>query len=109
MSPHENSHTIKTIREEPSSQQYQQSRCRIDFLGVAPAADAQGLVKLQKHSRNPDFFSNYNGQISTINGPAGSYYFGLLIAHPGTTDPKAFVFTGVYATNLAPQEGLVAG
>ena len=35
-----------------------------------------------------------------ISGPMGNYFFGLFIAPPGTTDPAAFTFTGLYGTNL---------
>jgi hypothetical protein len=41
------------------------------------------------------------GQGALIAGPPGSYYFGLLTAAPGTTNPTRFLFTGVYATNSA--------
>src|SRR6516164_1822706 len=41
------------------------------------------------------------GQTSLISGPPGSYYFGLLIASPGTMDPAQFSFADVYATNSA--------
>jgi hypothetical protein len=44
------------------------------------------------------------GQEMPIGGPPGSYYFGLLIAQPGTADPRQFTFSGVYATNAGPNE-----
>ncbi|HLH57293.1 MAG TPA: PEP-CTERM sorting domain-containing protein [Verrucomicrobiae bacterium] len=40
------------------------------------------------------------GQGVPITSPAGSYFFGLLLAPPGTTDPSHFSFTGIYATNV---------
>jgi hypothetical protein len=67
---------------------------------ISPVAFGQGLV----------FFVNSSttlvsagpvGQQAAIAGPVGSYFFGLLIASPGTTDPTRFTFTGGYATNLA--------
>jgi hypothetical protein len=57
-------------------------------------AVGQGLV---------NFFNNPMTLISGANGapsaPAGSYYFALLTAPVGTTDPREFKFTGCYATN----------
>lgn len=38
-----------------------------------------------------------------------TFYFGLFIAEPGTTDPAAFVFTGLYATNHATFAGRFSG
>ena len=40
------------------------------------------------------------GQQTLISGWPGSYYFGLFIGAPGSTDPNQFTFTGVYATNV---------
>jgi hypothetical protein len=65
---------------------------------VTSAAVAQGLV---------NFYNNPN----TLVGPwpyegvyaglplAGSFYFGLLTAPPGTSDPRLFSFSNVYGTN----------
>jgi hypothetical protein len=39
------------------------------------------------------------GGQTVISDPPGSYYFGLLIAVPGATDPNQFMFTGLHATN----------
>jgi hypothetical protein len=49
------------------------------------------------------------GQEALISGPVGSYYFGLLIAAPGTTQPSLFSFAGIYATNDAAFPGRLAG
>jgi hypothetical protein len=49
------------------------------------------------------------GQEAAIVGLPGSYYFGLLIAAPGTADLARFTFTGVYATNVASAGRLGAG
>ena len=49
------------------------------------------------------------GQETLISGPPGSYYFGLLIASPGTTQPNQFTFPAVYATNDATFPGRLLG
>ncbi len=67
---------------------------------VTSAAIAQGLVS---------FYNNPN----TLIGPwpywggayggypqAGAFYFGLLTAPAGTTDPRQFSFSNIYGTNL---------
>ena len=51
-----------------------------------------------------------SGQQTAIAGPAGSYYFGLLIASPGITEPTQFMFSGIYATNVGtPFPGQING
>lgn len=62
-------------------------------------AFAQGTV---------NFFNNPSTLISIAGTPptatpatAGLYYFALLTAPVGTTDPTAFTFAGVYGTNQA--------
>ena len=60
----------------------------------ASGAFAQGLV---------NFFNN-SGTLISANGTAmtgGPYYFALLYAPVGTTDPTAFTFGAVYGTNQA--------
>jgi len=42
------------------------------------------------------------GQGVSISSLPGSYFFGLLIAPPGSRDPSLFAFTGVYSTNSGP-------
>ena len=49
------------------------------------------------------------GQSTLIAGPQGSYYFGLLTAPLGTTDPAQFAFTDVYATNRSDAPGRLYG
>jgi hypothetical protein len=61
---------------------------------------AQGLVNFFNPSMN-FVTAGPVAQETPISGPADSYYFGLLIAPPGTMDSSQFTFTGVYATNLA--------
>lgn len=61
------------------------------------AASGQGIV---------NFFNNPStlvsgGNLQPIGGPAGSYYFALLIAPPATADVTQYSFTGVYATNAS--------
>lgn len=41
----------------------------------------------------------YNFVRVLTSGPVGTWFYGLLIAPPGTTDPTAFSFSGAYATN----------
>src|SRR5579862_7957004 len=45
-------------------------------------------------------FSVRNSDGTPVDLP-GTYYFSLLTAPPGTTDPTLFSFSGVYATNLS--------
>jgi hypothetical protein len=61
---------------------------------LASPVSAQGLVKFANSSTT--LVSSFGNPIS---GPAGSYYFALLTAPVGTTDPTAFPFSGLYATN----------
>ena len=42
------------------------------------------------------------GQQAVISGPRDSYYFGLLIAPPGSMSESQFSFAGIYATNVGP-------
>lgn len=70
---------------------------------MATGAFAQGIINF---ANTPTTLVSQEG-VSTIliNGPVGSFYFGLLVAAPGTVDPKEFTFTGVMATN----SGVAAG
>jgi hypothetical protein len=43
--------------------------------------------------------------IGVNSAPAGSFYFGLLIAAAGTTDPTKFNFSGAYGTNISTAAG----
>lgn len=61
---------------------------------LATGAFAQGLVS----------FLNTAGTLASANGvattgAAGTYYFGLFTAPRDSTDPLAFTFSGLYATN----------
>jgi len=68
------------------------------------SAKAQGLVQFANTSS-----TLISDGLDLISGPPGSYYFGLLIAPPGTTDPRAFTFTGLYATNTSTPGRLQGG
>jgi hypothetical protein len=65
---------------------------------VAVTAFAQGTVTF-RNTPTTLISSGPVGQEAVVAGPAGSYYFGLLIAPAGTTDPNQFAFTHTYATN----------
>jgi hypothetical protein len=49
------------------------------------------------------------GHSGVISGSPGSYYFGLLTAPPGTTDPGQFTFAAAYATNTGSPGRLAGG
>jgi hypothetical protein len=68
--------------------------------GLTTGAFAQGLVNFFNTSSTLSS-ATVGGSTGATSGAAGSWYYGLLIAAPGTTDPKAFTFTGNYATNVA--------
>ena len=65
---------------------------------MSSSALAQGLV---------NFFNNSSTLISVITGHsplppiAGLFYFALLTAPTGSTDPQAFMFAGITGTNQA--------
>lgn len=71
---------------------------------MATGAFAQGIVNLANTAATL-VSAKINGNVASISGAAGSYYFGLLIAAPGTVDPTAFTFTGVMATNSGAAAG----
>jgi hypothetical protein len=66
------------------------------FAGCSTSVFSQGLV---------NFFNNATTLISAsdtvMQGTAGAYYFGLLIAPAGTRDFTLFTFSGAYGTNQA--------
>jgi hypothetical protein len=68
--------------------------------GLTTGAFAQGLVNFFNTSSTLSS-ATVGGSTGATSGAAGSWYYGLLIAAPGTTDPKAFTFAGAYATNVA--------
>jgi hypothetical protein len=61
---------------------------------------AQGLVNFMNTPETLISVRDPLGGSVAINGPVGSYYFGLLTASPGATQPSLFAFRGVYATNV---------
>jgi hypothetical protein len=73
---------------------------------VATGALAQGIINFANtpstliSAKDP-----VTGNIASMYGAPGSFYFGLLVATPGTTDPTAFTFTGNYATNSGVAPG----
>lgn len=74
--------------------------CLIEACG---SGFGQGVVTFRNNS-----ISLITSCGSPMPGVPNQYYFGLFIAPPGTTDPRAFIFTGVYATNTA-QAGIIDG
>jgi hypothetical protein len=78
------------------------------FLMATWTTAGQGLVTFLNWS-NETVTAGSVGQQTAISGPVGSYYFGLLIAAPGTADPSQFIFTDVYATNLNGAPGRLYG
>jgi hypothetical protein len=74
---------------------------------LTTGAFAQGLVNFFNSSSTLSS-ATINGQTAATSGAAGSWFYGLLIAPAGTTDPKAFSFSGAYATNL-PVAGRFTG
>jgi len=76
---------------------------------------AQGLVKFSNSTSTLISYGYEGGPILGPLDPASTYYFALLTAPLGTTDPQAFTFAGIYATNTAAttggriQGGVIAG
>src|SRR6185437_7793170 len=80
------------------------------YLGILTGgAFAQGLVNFWNspttlcsawYPTNSNF-GTFNFGKAVINDRPGAWYYGLLIAPPGTIDPTAFSFSGAYATNLS--------
>jgi len=66
---------------------------------LATGAFAQGLIK----------FANSATTLVNVGGaptaPGPGYYYALLSAPLGTTEPTAFVFSGLYATNTTSTTG----
>jgi hypothetical protein len=62
---------------------------------------AQGIVDFYNTSTTL-VSSGPAGQETVISGPPGAYYFGLLIAPPGSSQLSQFTFSGLYATNIVP-------
>lgn len=70
------------------------------LTALTTGAFAQGLVNFFNNSTTL-ISSGAPGNATAINTPAGTYYFALLTAASGTTDPKAFTFSGALGTNQA--------
>jgi hypothetical protein len=69
-------------------------------LSLATATTfAQGLVNFYNTSTTLISTGPQGSQLA-INGPPGAYYFGLLIS-ASRSAAGPFIFSGVYATNLA--------
>jgi hypothetical protein len=69
---------------------------------LTTGAFAQGLVTFLNSSTTLSS-ATVNGTSAATSGAPGAYYYALLLAPAGTTDPKAFSFPagGLYATNIA--------
>jgi hypothetical protein len=64
---------------------------------IFSSAGAQGLVNFFNNSAT--LFSARPDSPARPGGSQGLYYFALLTAPEGTTDPNQFSFSGLYATN----------
>jgi hypothetical protein len=71
---------------------------------LTTGAFAQGLVTFA-NSPATLISATVAGNSANISGAAGSYYFGLLTAAAGTTDPTKFTFAGAYGTNINTAAG----
>jgi hypothetical protein len=77
------------------------------IAGIAGSSYAQGLVNFNNTAST--LISAFTGTANPpISGPAGSYYFGLLIAPTNVTSLSQFTFAGIYATNTGV-DGMFAG
>jgi hypothetical protein len=70
---------------------------------------AQGSVNFYNDPNTLVSVDSGNGQPTPIGIQSNSYYFALLTAPTGTTDPTLFSFANVYATNLAFAGRLLGG
>jgi hypothetical protein len=69
---------------------------------VTAATFAQGLVNFYNSQAtlfNTVIYPGYGTPVS-LDWTPGNFYFGLLTAPIGTSDPRQFSFSGVYATNM---------
>lgn len=69
---------------------------------LAVGASAQGLVKF---SNGTTTLVSYPGPLFRTTDPGPGFYYGLFTAPLGTTDPLAFTFAGIYATNTLATTG----
>jgi hypothetical protein len=69
---------------------------------LTTGAFGQGLVTFLNTSTTLSS-ATVNGTSAATSGAPGAYFYALLLAPAGTTDPKAFTFPvgGLYATNIA--------
>jgi hypothetical protein len=69
---------------------------------LTTGAFAQGLVTFLNNSSTLSS-ATVNGTSAATSGAPGAYFYALLLAPAGTTDPKAFSFPagGLYATNIS--------
>ncbi len=67
----------------------------LTLITLASGALAQGLVNFLNNSTT---LISIDGA-TMPSGQGGAYWFALLAAPSGTTDPHSFTFTGVYGTN----------
>jgi len=76
---------------------------------VAMGAEAQGLIKFANSATTLISIWGYGMPGVTVMPASGggnpTFYFALLSAPFGTTDPTAFVFAGLYATNTTATTG----
>jgi hypothetical protein len=74
-------------------------------LALAAACQAAAQSTVQLHNDNSSLvYTNslaYGGTRGLTAPNPGQYYYGLFLAPAGATDPAAFTFSGVYATNTA--------
>jgi hypothetical protein len=72
---------------------------------LATGAFAQGIINYANSGQT--LISTSTGTQTSVmpNSTAGTFYFALLTAAPGTTDKTAFTFTGLYGTNTAATTG----
>jgi hypothetical protein len=75
------------------------------LTALTTGAFGQGLVKFANSSTS---LVSFNGAVMPASATPG-YYFALLSAPLGTTDPTLFAFAGVYATNSTSAAGRLQG
>jgi len=73
---------------------------------LTTGAFAQGLVNFVNNPQSL-ISANIGGNVASISGAAGSYYFGLLTSSNGAAG--SFTFTGVYGTNSGVAAGRFSG
>lgn len=71
----------------------------ICLSALTTGAFAQGLVNFANNASTLISSGSTGNTAVLAAGNPGAFYFGLLIAPAGTTDPTKFTFTGNYGTN----------